>query len=146
MSPLSLVCGLNLKSAELRLVENAKRKRIPIQFNTGVHNSLSPLSLVRGDFDVDVIDVYTLKPLNNERILDILRKSKQVFTLEENTSIGGLGSMLCELIVDNDIDVKMKRFALEDKQEFDFGSREWLMSNGGLNKKQILKNNINIIN
>ena len=130
-------------SCQAGLKELSNTSSIKI-FSTGYATHMAKEIVNSLDFDVDVVDVYTLKPLNNERILDILRKSQQVFTLEENTLIGGLGSMLCELIVDNDIDVKMKRFALEDKQEFDFGSREWLMSNGGLNKKQILKNIMDI--
>ena len=98
------------------------------------------------DFDVDVVDMYVLKSLNQEKILDILKGSRQIFSLEENTLIGGLGSMLCEIIVDNNIDVKMKRFALEDKQEFEFGSRKWLMANGGLDKKEIIKTIMDIKN
>jgi transketolase C-terminal domain/subunit len=59
--------------------------------------------------------------------------------LEENTIIGGLGSALCEMVVDNNVTAKMKRFALQDKQEFEFGSRQWLINNGGLEKEKIIK-------
>jgi hypothetical protein len=43
------------------------------------------------------------------------------------------------MVVDNDVAVKLKRFALQDKQEFEFGSRQWLINNGGLEKEKIIK-------
>jgi transketolase len=88
--------------------------------------------------DIDVVDIYRLKPLNQEALVELIQESDFIFTLEENTPIGGLGSMICELVVDNKINTTVKRLALEDKQELAFGSREWLMSNGGLGNQKII--------
>ena len=89
------------------------------------------------DAKVDVIDVYKIKPLNIKAIEKILKNSEFILTVEENTSIGGIGSMICEIIVDSGIQTKLKRFSLEDKQEFEFGSRDWLIENSGLKKQKI---------
>ena len=88
--------------------------------------------------DIDVVDIYRLKPLNQKALIELIQESDFIFTLEENTLIGGLGSMICELVVDNKINTNVKRLGLEDKQELSFGSREWLMSNGGLGSQKII--------
>lgn len=87
--------------------------------------------------DVDVVDVYKLKPLNEQFLISILSDSDAVIVLEENTLAGGLGSMMCELLVDNSMNTKLVRLALEDKQELEFGTRDWLISNGGLSRERI---------
>ena len=89
------------------------------------------------DISVDVIDFYRLKPLNTKAIKDILRHSDFIITVEENTSIGSIGSMMCEILVDSGIKTRLKRFSLEDKQELEFGSRDWLIENSGLKKQEI---------
>ena len=91
------------------------------------------------DLHVDVVDLYKLKPLNIDLLKKILEDSNFVLTVEENTCIGGLGSMICEILVDNNIHTRLKRFSLEDKQEFKFGSRDWLIENGGLKMQDIKK-------
>lgn len=108
-------------------------------FSTGYATHMA-LDVARNlNFDVDVIDICRIKPLNEKKILDIIKETRLIFTLEENTIIGGLGSALCEMVVDNNVTAKMKRFALQDKQEFEFGSRQWLINNGGLEKEKIIK-------
>lgn len=89
--------------------------------------------------DVDVVDLYRLKPLPTNEIEEILKNCKHAITVEENTSIGGVGSMICEILVDGDIQTKLKRFSLEDKQEFEFGSRDWLIENSGLKQEEVKK-------
>jgi len=87
---------------------------------------------------VDVVDLYRLKPLNESALIDIIKKSDLIFTVEENTLIGGIGSMICEIIADNSLNVKLKRLALNDEQVLDFGDRDWLIEKSGLGKKKIL--------
>jgi transketolase len=88
-------------------------------------------------FNVDVVDLYRFKPLPEENLVSILQEADYVYTLEENTPIGGLGSIVSELITDNEISVKLKRMCLDDKHEKEFGSRDWLIENSGLKKKEI---------
>lgn len=89
------------------------------------------------NYAVDVIDIFTLKPLNKEKIKQIFEKAELVLVVEENSSIGSVGSMMCEILVDFSIQTKLKRINLEDKQEFRFGSRDWLIENGGIRKQDI---------
>ena len=87
--------------------------------------------------DIDVVDLYCLKPIPTEKIVSILKNSEVVFTLEENTLIGGIGSMISEIITDHSLSTRLKRLALNDSQVLDFGDREWLIEINGLNKSTI---------
>ena len=98
---------------------------------------------IRKDFQrqgkqIDVIDLCCLKPLPQQRLVDIITNSDIVFTLEENSIIGGLGSMIGEVVVDNELDAKVKRLALKDEQVLDFGGRDWLIEKNGLDNRNIL--------
>lgn len=87
----------------------------------------------------DLIDIYKLKPLNKEKLVEILSNADLILTVEENTSVGNLGSMICELIVENKIKASVKRFSLNDTQEFRYASRDWLIDNSKLNNGEIVE-------
>ena len=50
--------------------------------------------------------MHTIKPLDDSLIIKTIKSSKLVVTLEEHTIIGGLGSAVCEVIVDNQLQKK----------------------------------------
>lgn len=45
---------------------------------------------------VEVINIHTIKPLDQELIINSAKKTKKVVTVEEHSIIGGLGSAVCE--------------------------------------------------
>ena len=48
--------------------------------------------------DAEVINISTIKPLDNELVLASAKKTGKVVTAEEHSIIGGLGSAVCELL------------------------------------------------
>lgn len=63
-----------------------------------VQECLEAVALLENDsIDITVIDVPMIKPCNKVEILDLLKDSKIVFSVEEHNVIGGLGSMLTEM-------------------------------------------------
>ncbi len=65
--------------------------------------------------DVTILHCHTLKPLNTEPILEHLSSHECVITVEEHSVIGGLGSLISELMIDNKIFKPIKKIALPDK-------------------------------
>ncbi|MEM4259551.1 MAG: transketolase C-terminal domain-containing protein [Candidatus Pacearchaeota archaeon] len=63
--------------------------------------------------EVGVIDIYRLKPLNPDLTNNLMRY-KKLLSLEEHLLDGGLGSIIAETIVDNDLPLKLKRMGLKD--------------------------------
>jgi len=63
-----------------------------------------------------VVNARFVKPLDEKLILDLVRKNKKIFTIEENVLYGGFGSAVAELFVDRNIsNIKMTRFGIKDK-------------------------------
>ncbi|SJZ34662.1 transketolase [Trichlorobacter thiogenes] len=75
---------------------------------------------------IAVIDLYRLKPVNTKGLVEMLRKFKGVFTLEEHTIIGGIGSIIAETLVTNNIMIPVKMFGIPDVSRRDVGSREFM--------------------
>ena len=94
---------------------------------------------------INFIDIYKIKPLNENLLISHLKFAKFVFTIEEHTLNGGLGSILSELITDSYLNCKLKRIAIKDELLYAYGNREALHLERGLDKKSILNTIINTI-
>jgi len=100
-----------------------------------VHNALE-ISSKFGE-DVGVIDVYKIKPINPE-IANTLRQYKKIVTLEEHLLEGGLGSIVSELITDNNIPVSLKRIGLKDFI-YAYGGRENIQKVCGIDTDSVTR-------
>ncbi|MCR5589970.1 MAG: transketolase family protein [Lachnospiraceae bacterium] len=54
--------------------------------------------LAADGIDAEVINIHTIKPLDEELILKSAKKTGKVVTAEEHSIIGGLGSAVCEVL------------------------------------------------
>ena len=61
-----------------------------------------------------VIDMHTVKPLDNKLILKCLKETNGIITAEEHSIIGGLGAAIAEIIADNNITTKFTRMGIKD--------------------------------
>lgn len=96
--------------------------------------------------NMGVVDLYRIKPINEALLLELVGQSKQLITLEENSVVGGIGTIVSELLTDNQRNIPLKRIGLEDKQHFDYGSREWLHKLYGLDKEAIVEQILRVVN
>lgn len=88
---------------------------------------------------VGIIDLFRLKPINANLLLNTLRGVKQLVALEENCLSGGLGTILSEILIDNRVNIKLKRMAIPDCQSFKYGDRNWLHKEYGLDERNITR-------
>jgi len=51
--------------------------------------------------DAEVLNIHTIKPLDDELILSSVKKTGRVLTCEEHSVVGGLGSAVAEMLVKN---------------------------------------------
>lgn len=63
--------------------------------------------------DAAVVDIHTIKPLDNELVLEYAAKTGRVVTAEEHTVIGGLGGAVAELLGEK-LPTRMKRVGVND--------------------------------
>ena len=63
---------------------------------------------------VSVINIHTIKPLDEALVVEYAKKSKKIFTLEEHSVIGGLGSAILECLSDK-VPVNLMRIGVNDR-------------------------------
>lgn len=93
--------------------------------------------------DVGIIDIYRLKPVNVPLLLKTIDKTQKIVTLEENSIIGGIGSIVSEILNDNQKNIQLKRIAVQDEQCFNYGTREWLHRKYLIDNDSIVKRMLN---
>ena len=89
-------------------------------------------------FTPELISMPTIKPMDKEIITKISKKCHTIFTLEEHNIIGGLGSAVGDVILENNLSVKIKKIAIPDQYTCIGGSQEYLRGKYGLTAAQIL--------
>lgn len=77
------------------------------------HALVAAARLALEGIDVRVIDCHTLKPLDEETILQAARETGAIVTAENNIIFGGLGSAVAELLVEN-YPIPMQRVGVRD--------------------------------
>ncbi len=72
------------------------------------------IELEKENISVSVVDVSTIKPLDEETVLHAAKNTGLVFTLEEHSIIGGLGSAIAEFLSEN-LPKRIKRIGIDDR-------------------------------
>ncbi len=69
-------------------------------FATGymVNLAMRAAEELEGEISVKVVNVSTIKPMNTEAILELVKDCKAVVTAEEHSVVGGLGSAISEVL------------------------------------------------
>jgi len=63
---------------------------------------------------VRVVDIHTIKPIDEELLVKCAKETKQIITVEDHNVIGGLGSAVCEVLC-NKSPSKVKRLGIQDE-------------------------------
>ena len=57
--------------------------------------------LAKDGIDARVINIHTIKPIDKDIIVQAAKDTKKLFTVEEHSIIGGLGSAICDVLCEN---------------------------------------------
>ena len=91
--------------------------------------------LAADGIDVEVINIHTIKPLDEELVLASAKKTGKVVTAEEHSIIGGLGGAVAELLAEQ-APTKMLRIGVNDTFG-ESGPAKALIEKYGLDAKSI---------
>lgn len=80
-----------------------------------VNESLEAAKMLEADgISVEVINMHTIKPLDEELVVQTAAKTGKVVTVEEHSIIGGLGSAVAEVLAEKQ-PAKLLRIGVEDR-------------------------------
>lgn len=118
-------------------MRRSRVKHPVVLMSTGVMttNSLGAADLLAKDgIDVSVIHFHTVKPLDEATVLDFARDAELVVTVEEGIRIGGLGSAITDVLVEQfgTAAPPIKRLGLPDEFPRNYGLQEDLFDIYGL--------------
>ncbi len=102
--------------------------------------------LKKQKLEVSLYSVPTVKPLDEKTYVGILKRSKYVFSLEEHSIVGGLGSAIAELMSENKIHVPFLRLGAPDRFTSITGSIEYLHDYNGLSTDKLTTTISNSLN
>lgn len=98
---------------------------------------LAAYKLEKEKISVEVINNHTIKPLDEKTILNSVKKTKTLVTVEEHQVMGGMGSAVIEMLVKK-FPVPVEMVAVQDKFG-ESGTPEELLNKFGLTHPYIMK-------
>jgi len=87
---------------------------------------ISANQLLKKGLRTRLISMHTVKPLDEDIVLRAAEETKAIFTIEEHSTIGGLGSAVAEVLAENGSRILFKKIGLCDAFEKIVGSHEYL--------------------
>lgn len=86
-----------------------------------------------------VISMHTVKPLDIDLIENLAKSGKPIFTIEEHSIIGGLGSAVSEVLAELECKTPFKRIGLPDEYSHTVGSQNYQRKKFGIDVDTICK-------
>ena len=93
--------------------------------------------LAQSGIEIRVIDIHTIKPIDKEIIIKAAKETEKLISIEEHSIIGGLGSAIAEVLVEN-YPAKLVRMGMKDCFGKS-GSATELLKYFGLTSKEIVE-------
>ena len=95
--------------------------------------------LLKDNIDLRIINIPTIKPLDEENIKNECSMQSKVFSLEEHSIIGGIGDSIASVIATNGINAKLTKIGLYDKFAEGYGTYEEIKKMNSLDAEGICK-------
>lgn len=109
-------------------------------FSTGilVPEALKASKMLEKDcISTTIVNVHTIKPIDRETIISMAKKHKKLISFEEHSIIGGLGSAISEVLIE-EYPTKLIKIGINDTFG-ESGTVDDLMQKHGLNSESLYK-------
>ncbi|MBI1974625.1 MAG: transketolase family protein [Candidatus Zambryskibacteria bacterium] len=102
-----------------------------------LYQALLAAKELKGKVDVEVMNLSTIKPLDEKAIMELAQKAGRIITVEEHQIAGGMGSAVAECLSQN-CPVPMEFIGIRD-QFGQSGTPDELITHYGMDVKSIIK-------
>jgi len=128
----------NLEIGKPQTIINGSKIAI---FSSGmtVEIALQASKLIKQKYEIlpTVINVFSFKPIETKSFIDIIKEHSILISIENHSVIGGLGTLLAEIIAENGLSTRLKKLGVQDT--FAEGAEtEFLFKKYGISEDAIL--------
>lgn len=136
-----------IKIGKANIIEHHDDSKIALLFTSNASDVAINIAykLKERNYLVDIVSFHTIKPFDYEYLDYIIRAKKFIFTFEEHSIIGGLGSAVAEYIAESLYKPIFKRFGLPDTYSHYVGSQEYIRDKFGFTADKIYQKITEII-
>lgn len=102
--------------------------------------------LIKDNIELKIINIHTIKPLDVENIKRECTIQNKIFSIEEHSIIGGIGSSIADAIAMNGLGAKLVKIGIDDKFAEGYGTYSEIKKMNSLDAESIyrtIKENIN---
>lgn len=85
-----------------------------VALGTAVHDAIEALTLLGKACNADVFSLTSVRPLDVSTIVDSIRKTGRVLTIEQHSTHGGAGSLMAECIAERGLGARLKRLGIPE--------------------------------
>jgi transketolase len=131
--------GTCIKIGKMSYIQKKLDSNIAILFMGHASDLALEVSLELSKINIpsDVISIHSIKPFDYEELEQIVKNKKYIFTIEEHSIIGGLGSIVSEYIAESSCNPVFKRFGIPDEYSHYVGGQQFIRNKLGLNKDKV---------
>lgn len=81
----------------------------------GVYSAVQAARMLEEEgFDVGVLDMHTIKPIDKNAILKAAKHSGRLLTVEDHNILGGLGSIVADVLLEAGVPAKLRKIGIPD--------------------------------
>jgi transketolase len=92
-----------------------------------------------------VMNMHTLKPLDEAALLELAERTRLLVTVEEHNILGGLGGAVCEAVCERGLGRRVLRIGIQDRYDPAAGSHEALLRGHGLDGAAVAERVLNTL-
>lgn len=94
-------------------------------------------SLEMDGYTSEILDYHTIKPFDEKTLIKHTNGKKLIVTFEEHLTATGLYSLVAQLVLNNELSVKIVPFGISEPVVHLSGSRDYMLSQYGMNDHAI---------
>jgi transketolase len=87
-----------------------------ICLGTAVHDALQAADSLKTNINCEIFSVSSIRPFVPASLIDSIRKTGRVLTIEQHSTHGGVGSLIAEVIAENGLGAKLSRLGIPEGQ------------------------------
>lgn len=129
--------NINFKLGEIFKIKNGKNIAVLATGNIISEVLKASDILKKNGIEISIFSVPTIKPMDAGYLMGILKNYSFVFTVEEHSIIGGLGTAISEIIAENSYRLSFKRIGATDKITHFVGNQQYMRKKHGLSSDKI---------